>query len=61
MQQASSVLHRSVPLNKVEFSPDGKRFAGLTIVGITIYDSATLEKARAAACCCIYNLCCRSD
>ena len=36
----------------MEFSPDGKRFAGLTLDGITIYDSATLEKARMLVCIC---------
>lgn len=39
------LVHRSVPLNKVELSPDSTRFAGLTIEGITIYDTATEEKA----------------
>jgi hypothetical protein len=41
-----------VPLNKVEFSPDGTRFAGLTLDAITIYDSATLEKAGNLVCIC---------
>ncbi len=38
-------------LNKVELSPDGTRFAGLTIEGITIYDTATEEKVDICSAC----------